>query len=116
MSAAKMTPRQRAKEKALEAAEQRNRLKVALGAGGIGAVVGLTLPVVGGLTVALCGAAAAVGLTTRSDDLGDAARASGQAAAGGVAGLRESLARHKAGARVRASLTERAAAPVLRRG
>lgn len=102
--ATKLTPRQRQKEKEAEAGEQRNRLKVALGAGGIGAVVGLTLPVVGGVAVAMCGAAAAIGLTTRSDDLGDAARASGSAAVGGVSTLRDTLKRNKAGEKVRASI------------
>ena len=99
-----MTPRQKKAFKAKEAEEQSSKLKVALGAGGIGAACGLLLPVVGGVTLAACGAAAAVGLTTRSDDVGDAARASGQAAAGSVDKLREALKKNNASERVKSSL------------
>lgn len=90
--------------KKAEAEDQRNRVKVALGAGGIGAVTCFMLPVIGGVTLAACGAAAAVGLTTRSDDIGDAARASGQAAAGGVERLGASLKKNKTGEKVRQSI------------
>ena len=96
MSQPTMTPRQKQALKTKEAADQRNKLKVALGAGGIGAVTGLFLPIVGGVTLAACGCAAAVGLTTRSDDVGEAARASGQAAASSAEKLGDAFRRNGA--------------------
>eukprot|EP00629_Pelagomonadales_sp_RCC1024_P006646 CAMPEP_0119268172 /NCGR_PEP_ID=MMETSP1329-20130426/6039_1 /TAXON_ID=114041 /ORGANISM="Genus nov. species nov., Strain RCC1024" /LENGTH=240 /DNA_ID=CAMNT_0007268133 /DNA_START=257 /DNA_END=976 /DNA_ORIENTATION=- len=100
-----LTPREKQRLKAADAEEQRSRLSVALGAGGLGAAAGLCVPVVGGVVLAAAGAAAAVGLTTRSDDVGEAARASGKAAASGVERVRAKLREARAGERLQASLS-----------
>mmetsp|Transcript_23434 Transcript_23434/g.92883 ORF Transcript_23434/g.92883 Transcript_23434/m.92883 type:complete len:247 (+) Transcript_23434:67-807(+) len=69
---------------AAEAHEQTKRLRTATGAAIIGGVGCFMLPVVGGVTLACVGAAAAAAATTRADELGEAARASGAATASGL--------------------------------
>jgi len=66
-----------------EAKEQSKRIRIAAGAATLGGVTCFMLPVVGGLTLACAGAAAAAMMTTRADEAGDAARASGAAVAVG---------------------------------
>lgn len=67
-----------------EALEQSKRVSITAGAAALGAAVCFVMPVVGGLTLACVGAAAAAAATTRADETGEAARASGRAVAAGI--------------------------------